>query len=419
MAGTSSKTPIEITSDEDIVSIEAALAFAASSPVTPAAVPAIHSPISDSRKAKSIQSISVKAKRRLFSCAEPDIEDYGNLVTTQKKKSRAADTLLDRFRRKKGLFVTDVTKTEWCDKQMEFSLFAEEWCSQTQTDLALVYGGGGRKNNDAMQAGIDRHNQLQQEVLEAVEVRVKSCEDAMALKLVNFINGVNQLLFEGLTRELPIVSFAFAHGIWMVGKIDEIQMPKARNDHNPVLVETKTRFRDTVPTEAQKRNGRIQLMCYKYLWDNLVAHAYHGFPSKQFFDYFELNPKRYLCKDLQDAATYSGISARTLGDVVICYQNTCKMLPLANEKLVLRYESQKDQSVLDEEKFAYDDGWIKSEIWNCLEFWLGQREAGYIAEEEQWKCGYCDFTSQCPAYIGTESSETLSEDDDSNSSDYY
>ncbi|KAJ1402919.1 hypothetical protein SESBI_27756 [Sesbania bispinosa] len=119
MAGTSSKIPIEITSDKETVSIEAALAFAASSPVTPAAVPAIHSPISDSRKAKSIQSISDKAKR--------------------------------------SLFVTDVTKTEWCDKQMEFSLFAEEWCSQTQTDMALVYGGGGRRNNDAMQADIDRH----------------------------------------------------------------------------------------------------------------------------------------------------------------------------------------------------------------------------------------------------------------------
>lgn len=93
-----------------------------------------------------------------------------------------------------------------------------------------------------MKAGIDRHFQLEQEVLEPMEVNVKSSEDYMALKLVDFINGVNQLLFEGLTRELPIISFDFAQGIWMVGKIDEIRMPKAKKDHNPMLVETKTRY---------------------------------------------------------------------------------------------------------------------------------------------------------------------------------
>ena len=30
----------------------------------------------------------------------------------------------------------------------------------------------------------------------------------MAMKLVNFINGVNQFLFDRLTHELPILSFA-------------------------------------------------------------------------------------------------------------------------------------------------------------------------------------------------------------------
>lgn len=110
-----------------------------------------------------------------------------------------------------------------------------------------------------MKAGTDRHAQLLQEVLKPVEVRAKSCEDYMALKLVNFINGVNQLLLEGLTRELPIVSFDFTHGIWMVGQVDEIQMPKAKKDHSPVLAEIKTRYQDTVPSEPQIRNGRLQV----------------------------------------------------------------------------------------------------------------------------------------------------------------
>ncbi|AES60682.1 defects in morphology protein 1 precursor [Medicago truncatula] len=379
MAGTSSKIPVEIISDDEMASIDAALAFAARSLVTPAAsVPAIHSPISASwsrRIGTSFQSVPVRAKRS----------------TKKKKKSRADNTLLHRFRSKRGLFVTDITKTEWCDKQMEFSLLFEEWKNhEAKPDLAFVYGGGGSWKSKAMKAGIDRHFQLEQEVLEPMEVNVKSSEDYMALKLVDFINGVNQLLFEGLTRELPIISFDFAQGIWMVGKIDEIRMPKAKKDHNPI-------------------NGRIQLMCYKYLWDNLVV---RDFPSKRLFEYFELNPRRNLCKDLRTACVDSGISALTIADVVICYQNMCKLLPRANDKLVLRYESQRDHSLLEEEKFVYEGSWIKNEIRICLEFWLGKREASSVDEEDQWKCGFCDFTSQCPAYIGDSgSTETLSEYD--------
>jgi len=37
-----------------------------------------------------------------------------------------------------------------------------------------------------------------------VKVQVKSKEDTWALKFLNFIIGANQLLFEGLTRELPM-----------------------------------------------------------------------------------------------------------------------------------------------------------------------------------------------------------------------
>ncbi|QCD84425.1 exonuclease V, chloroplastic-like [Vigna unguiculata] len=390
----SKKIPIVIPSDDENFYTE----VSTPSKRTPPSTSKLH------RNDKSIDSVSGKAKRRLCMCSEPDIEDYGDFLKKKEKKIKADNnTLLHRFRSKKGLFVTDVTKTEWCERQMEFSLFSEEWKNNEGRPMD---SGGGRRNSEAMKAGRNRHVQLELEVHSWVELKVKSREDDMAMKLVNFINGVNQLAYDGLTRELPILSFAFAEGIWMVGKIDEVQMPKAKKDRNPILIETKTRFQDTVPSEAQKRNGRIQLMCYKYLWDNLVAHAHHDFPRKQLYDYFELNPRRTLSKDLQAACEESGFTALTLGDVVRCYQNTCKMLPPSNKKLVLRYESQRDHSVLDEEKIAYDEGWVKSEIGNCLELWLGQREASYVAEDEQWKCGYCDFVSECQGYTDTDSEST-------------
>ncbi|RXH80762.1 hypothetical protein DVH24_004676, partial [Malus domestica] len=75
----------------------------------------------------------------------------------------------------------------------------------------------------------------------------------------------------------------FAKGVWMMGVIDEIRMPVTETNRNPILVDTRTRVKDTLTVEPQRRNGRLQLMCYKYIWDDLVADK---FPSKKFFTFF-------------------------------------------------------------------------------------------------------------------------------------
>lgn len=55
-------------------------------------------------------------------------------------------------------------------------------------------------------------------------------------------------------------------------------------------------------------------MCYKYMWDNLVA---DNFPSKDFFTYFGLNPQSILCEDLRVLSADSGFSATvSRGDCV-------------------------------------------------------------------------------------------------------
>lgn len=367
--------PIEIISDEEMALIEAAFAFASTRSLS-----ALRSSSSSSSSSPPhFHAITVVSKRKLSTGS--DIED---LLPTRKKKSNlSSDSFLRRFRNKRGLSVTDLTSTEWCPKQMEFSLVL-----------------GGRKVNQVMKAGIARHAKLEEEVIKRVEVKVKSQEDYWALKFLNFINGVNQLLFEGLTRELPVIGFA--EDIWMVGVIDEIRMPLTENDHNPILIDTKTRARDTLPSEPQRRNGRLQLMCYKYLWDNLVT---DDFPSKLFFTYFGLNSQRNLCEDLKVISAVSGVSAsqvQTLDDVVRYYRNTCKMLAPAHDQLLLRYEYQKDHSLLGEDRFAYDPDWLKNQIRSCLEFWLGEREAACTPEEERWKCRYCQFATACPAYTDGE-----------------
>ncbi|KDP44101.1 hypothetical protein JCGZ_05568 [Jatropha curcas] len=368
--------PVEIVSEEEMAIIEAALA-ATRSCLSSSAIPAICSPSRSSsffqNNVRSIRSITSLSKKRFpGGCSDSDIEDLNGFNNTQ-KKNRVAESLFHRFRKKTGLSVTDITSTEWCEKQMEFVLLF-----------------GKRKVSKAMKAGHDRHVKLEQEIVKRVKVSIECDEDAWAIKFLNFITGANQLLFEGLTREIPLVGFI--HGIWLVGIVDEIRIPEGGN-RNPILVDTKTRVRDTLPAEPQRRNGRLQLMCYKHLWDNLVADK---FPCKEFFDFFSLNPHYILSKEIRDNTAKAGIPAKTLDEVVRYYRNTCSMLLPADNQMLLRYELQKDNSVIGEEQFAYDPDWLNSHIQCCLEFWLGEREASFTPEEESWKCRFCQFASVCP-----------------------
>lgn len=291
-----------------------------------------------------------------------------------------------------ALSVTDLTSTEWCEKQKELSLLGKP----------IV--------NEAMRYGIARHAKLEEEVVKKVKFLGPSVEDGWALKLLNFITGVNQLLSEGLTRELPLISYI--EGEWVVGVIDEIRMPGSETERNPLLVDTKTRVRPTLPSEAQRRKGRFQLMCYKRMWDDLVS---NNFPTKKFFDYYSLNPYHILSKEIIEGTADLGFPAKTLEDVMRYYINTCTTLLPAQDQLLLRYEYQPDNSVLGEDQFAYDFDWLKKQINSCLEFWRGEREASYTPEEERWKCRFCQFASVCPVNTKLEtstSSPTKSTSDD-------
>lgn len=100
--------PIEIVTEEEMALIEAALAATRSS-LSSSVMPAICSPSSSSlfiNNARSIHSITSLSKRRVpGGCGESDIED---LRSTQ-KKNRVAESLFHRFRRRRGLSVTDIT----------------------------------------------------------------------------------------------------------------------------------------------------------------------------------------------------------------------------------------------------------------------------------------------------------------------
>ncbi|KAL9680035.1 hypothetical protein QQ045_017908 [Rhodiola kirilowii] len=365
--------PIEIVSEEEMAFIETALALATASFATVARSSVSVSPMLASSAKRSLSRCTTSMGVSLNSVAV-DIEDSGGGREVKKKIRVGNESLLDRFRRKKAVSVTDLTTAEWCEKQVEYGLTL-----------------GRQRPTKAMKVGQARHTELEEEVVKRVKVDVKSVEDTWALRFMNFIVGAQQLMFEGLTRELPVMGYI--EGVWVVGIIDEVRMPLAGSDIDPILVDTKTRKRDSLPAEPQRRNGRFQLMCYKYLWDSQII---SDFPSSKFYAFFSLDPHCVLSDEIQDTAANSGYEAKTLDDVLKSFRTMCSMLRPAQDKLLLRYEFQDNNSLILEDSFDYNNEWVTSNIQQCLEFWRGEREASYTPEGERWKCNFCGFASVCP-----------------------
>lgn len=98
--------PVEIVSDDEMALLDAALALASSR----VSLSSSSSPIvqQNVRSVRSVRSMSILAKRRLSGCSAPDIEDSSDSVVN---KNRAPPSLFQRFRKKKGLSVTDITAT--------------------------------------------------------------------------------------------------------------------------------------------------------------------------------------------------------------------------------------------------------------------------------------------------------------------
>ncbi|KAK9126823.1 hypothetical protein Scep_015669 [Stephania cephalantha] len=332
--------------------------------------------------ARSIESVTHNSRRELPSSLKrsrnAEIEDLGHL--TSQMRIGVPKSLIDRFQRNNSLTVTDFANSVWCEKQTEFK---------------LIYSH--QRITNEMKAGSARHLKLEQEGTRKLEVPTVPAEDVWAVKFMNFIISANELLTEGLTREVPLVGLV--NDVWVNGAIDEVQMPFGEtNNRRPSLVETKTHSRPTGPSEPTKTRGRFQLMLYKHLWDIIVI---RDFPAAQFFNDFVLNPQHTLSEEVQQKATSLGFSAKTLSDLVMHYGSRRRKLPPALDWLQLRFELQEDSSLLKEEYFEYDAELLMNQIENILKFWKGERKARYVSREERWKCDYCDFKYECPSSNST------------------
>lgn len=277
--------------------------------------------------------------------------------------------------RPSGIAVTDLTAQLWCEKQLEFSL------------------KHGRKKTQEMQKGKDRHQDLHEEITVLVPVKLKSIEDHIALRLHNCLVGLTRLLKKGMTRETPI--WGKVNSLFTVGVIDELVLKQDKL----IIIDTKTRTSDKMPSEAQKRTTQFQLMLYKYLFDSINESK---FTTEDLLQFYGFNEKNKITQEFQKQIDDLG---NKIEPNILKLSNNLfsliKKLPKIDPNLKIRYENQHSKKLIGVDNFKFELSELKRNCDFVEEFWLGKREAIPVGETNKWKCNYCEFNQICQSNIKT------------------
>ncbi|KAJ5247444.1 hypothetical protein N7468_002427 [Penicillium chermesinum] len=115
-------------------------------------------------------------------------------------------TPIERFRRppNKAFSVTDLVSPAWCELQYWYTLTKH----------------GRKRRTPAMKKGSVVHKALEDEIYTTVPVKIKTKEDAWALRIWNVIQGLRMLRDYGVTRELEV--WGMVDGELVNGVIDQL-----------------------------------------------------------------------------------------------------------------------------------------------------------------------------------------------------
>lgn len=283
---------------------------------------------------------------------------------------------LDRFKKKDKLSVTDFSAQLWCEKQLEFTLIT-----------------GRKRVTPSMTAGTARHERLEREDHDVVEVEVYTREDALGLRLLNTITLLQQLLCRGRARELWV--FGIMNGVVVRGIIDELELVDEHgvrvenfgsgSNATIVISDTKTRSVPTEPTEAQKRTSAIQLQLYWWMV-NALRHKSVDFTSLI---------KTYKCDVTASFQAEQLQEYVNLASLIKQFENAFSQLPPVSKDLKIVYECQ--GKTFSHCQIPYSETTTLYALRDLLDWWQGHRESEAVLHSERWKCRRCDFLDMCLA----------------------
>ncbi len=277
------------------------------------------------------------------------------------------------------LNVTHVSQQFWCERQVELSLECP------------------REDSPATLAGQEIHKEYLLELMRETEVETLTADDAAYVLLLNIRNGLEQLMSEGITRELYV--FGRAAGFPIAGIIDELSL----NDGHVVLLDHKTRLRPTLPPPPSVKPTEVQVMLYRKLLEDLRKGDYaYG----DFIEDTGLNEDGTISDGLRGQLESEGITvldgsvARLAREV---FDGFTKLPPLS-DFLIVRYIHQETGDHIGDKAILYDPKFLSHKLAHAGQFWEGQRKAARAGFREKWKCNYCEYKeSLCMARPGAES----------------
>ncbi|KAG2075178.1 hypothetical protein BDR04DRAFT_1228933 [Suillus decipiens] len=167
------------------------------------------------------------------------------LVSGMRSRTRATNLYEKFLSWRKAFSVTDLISPIWCEVQYEYGLYGKRHkpLERRPSSFTSKYGkqiqvrqNVAKQNDRTLKRGTSIHKTLELEMQpEKVFVRTSTNEERWALRLFNLTAGLEQLIFEGITRELPV--FGITHGQVVVGIIDEVtrRVPSEVNKpHDPI-----------------------------------------------------------------------------------------------------------------------------------------------------------------------------------------
>ncbi|KAK1441688.1 exonuclease V like protein [Babesia gibsoni] len=297
----------------------------------------------------------------------PDIEDLiqDSLSHYEEQESVELPPVI-KYRKNWSLSVTDLSSQLWCEKQIELTLIT-----------------GRKRVTKEMELGIERHEQLELEDHEVVEVQVETSEDYLGIKLLNSINLIDQLLETGKCREIWV--FGNFNGYVIRGIIDQLEIlpPDGIYGKRVFISDTKTRRAKRKPSLSQMQGASLQVQAYCMILDKL-RNGNESFDG--IYKAFECNKEApFTSPELLPEGCLASLEQKFL--------SAFRRLPQIATTMQLSYEHAGE--IFDTTNIQLQEDSTLYTINYLFNFWDGLREAEAVSKQEVWKCKMCEFKHEC------------------------
>ncbi|MCL4371795.1 exonuclease V [Candidatus Marsarchaeota archaeon] len=276
---------------------------------------------------------------------------------------------------KKSIRATDIAAQYWCEKQME-----------------LNYLHGPEITREIIK-GKEIHEELENETNVPIVLQPKSYADFMYKSLYTTYEALETLKKNRKSRELLLYGNLGSYKT--VGKMDELLV----SGGSVVIIEDKTRATDKMPSEAQIRSHRAQVILYKKLLGDIISGAYNEDIFAKEYGIHRLSITKEFERQL-DALNIAKL-AQNLAEITKKFFNAYRSIGHLSDTMVIRYINQYTGKRIDNYKFRITEEELNGTIDFALKYWKGERQALPVPYEEKWKCEYCIFFGkECKVWFG-------------------